>query len=75
MYGTYKETLTLSAEKTFTMFVESRQRLQSISVFPQLTSHDEVLENKESAKYLGITIDRHLSWNDQVSNIMSTITS
>ena len=64
-----KNKLTLSVEKTFTMFVGSRKRLQSISVFPQLTIHDKVLENKESAKYLGIIIDRHLSWNDQISDI------
>ena len=64
-----KNKLTLSVEKTFIMFVGSRQRLQSISVFPQLTIYDKVLENKESAKYLGIIIDRHLSWNDQISDI------
>ena len=64
-----KNKLTLSVEKTFIMFVGSRQRLQSISVFPQLTIHDKILENKESAKYLGIIMDRHLSWNDQISDI------
>ena len=59
--------LTLSVEKTFTMYVGTRQRLQQISTYPELKINNQLLKIKNSAAYLGLIIDKHLTWNEHIS--------
>ena len=41
----------------------------------QYTLHDQVLEATDTAKYLGVTISKDLSWNDHTSSITSKANS
>ena len=41
----------------------------------QYTLHDQVLEATDTAKYLGVTISKDLSWNDHISSILSKANS
>ena len=36
---------------------------------PQYTLHDQVLESTNTAKYLGVTLSKDLSWNEHISSI------
>ena len=41
----------------------------------QYTLHDQVLEATDTAKYLGVTISKDLSWNGHISSILSKANS
>ena len=41
----------------------------------QYTLHDQVLEATDTAKYIGVTISKDLSWNDHISSILSKANS
>ena len=41
----------------------------------QYTLHDQVLEATDTAKYLGVTISKDLSWYDHISSIISKANS
>ena len=57
----HKNKLSISIEKTFTMFVGSKQRLGRIGEMPKMYLQGQLLANKTSAKYLGLIIDQHLT--------------
>ena len=61
-----KKKLSTSIEKTFTMFVGSKQRLYPIGEMTKMYLQGQLLANKTSAKYLGLIIDQHLTWDDCV---------
>ena len=41
----------------------------------QYTLHDQVFEATDTAKYLGVTISKDLSWNDHISSLTSKANS
>ena len=61
--------LSLSVEKTFTMFVGSKHRLEQIDTYPVLLLNDQVLQRKEEATYLGLIIDNRLTWDAHIDNL------
>ena len=67
----HKNKLSISIEKTFTMFVGSKQRLGRIGEMPKMYLQGQLLANKTSAKYLGLIIDQ-ITWDDHVSDLSSS---
>ena len=61
--------LSLSVEKTFTMFVGSKHRLEQIDTYPVLLLNDQLLQRKEEATYLGLIIDNCLTWDAHIDNL------
>ena len=51
------------------MFVRSKQRLGRIGEMPKMYLQGQLLANKTSAKYPGLIIDQHLTWDDHVSDL------
>ena len=56
------------------MFVGSKQCLSRIGEMPKMYLQGHLLANKTSAnktsaKYLGLIIDQHLTWDDHVSDL------
>ena len=64
--------LTLSTEKScFVIFKNQRSKLNQI---PSVLSFGEnTIKREMSVKYLGVTLDENLSWNEHVQNICNSL--
>ena len=69
--------LTLNIKKSnFVIFRPYQKKLTfsvRIKIFDNVIGENLYLENKEYVKYLGILIDRHLSWKYQIDYISTKI--
>ncbi len=62
---------TPNKKKTEYMIVGSRQRISNILTDPIIKLGDSKIERVNKSKTLGVIIDEHLSWNDQIQNIVT----
>ena len=69
--------LSLNVSKTQAMLIGSRAKLQNISngdgISSKFVIDDEVVPMINEAKYLGIQIDKTLSWKEHINTIASKI--
>ena len=69
--------LSLNVSKTQAMLIGSRAKLQNISngadIRPKFIIDDEVVPMINEAKYLGIQIEKTLSWKEHINIIASKI--
>ena len=63
--------LTLNKEKTEYMIIGSRQWLVKSNTDPTITIGEANIKRVEQTKTLGIIVDEHLSWKNQISNIIA----
>ena len=64
----------LHPNKTKYMIITSRQKRQNIPIsLPQLHIGNDILEEVETHKVLGLTIDNNLSWGPHVSNLCKKV--
>ena len=63
--------LTLNKKKTEYMIVGSRQRISNILTDPIVKLGDSTIKRVDKSKTLGVIVDEHLSWNDQIQSIVS----
>ena len=63
-----KNKLTISVEKSFVMYVASKQRLGQLTVLPKFKAKNQFLDLRDSATYLGMIIDQNLSWEEHISH-------
>ena len=61
--------LKLNSAKTFVMLTCTRQRVRAQRV--KLVVDDRLIEQVSTAKYLGVKIDSHLSWEQHIDFIVS----
>ena len=61
--------LSLNVVKTVSMNILSRQKHQKILGALDLKIRDTNIQNVKETKYLGVQIDRHLSWKYHVDTI------
>ena len=66
--------LTLNKEKTEYMIIGSRQRLVKSNTDPTITIGGANIKRVKQTKTLGIIVDEHLSWKNQLSNIIAKVT-
>ena len=55
------------------MYIGTKQLLTKNTPFPTLYFESEAITVKESATYLGLTFDQHLTWNEHVTNLCSKL--
>ena len=66
--------LFLNTDKTKVMLVGTNARISNANVDDfRVTINDNVLENVESFKCLGVIVDNELKWHDQVNDVMRKI--
>ena len=65
--------LTLNKQKTEYMIIGSRQRISNIITDPKIELGESVIKRVNKSKTLGIIIDEHLSWNDQIQNVVTKV--
>ena len=65
--------LTLSKQKTEYMIIGSRQRISHITTDPKIELGESVIKRVNKSKTLGIIIDEHLSWSDQIQNVVTKV--
>ena len=65
--------LTLKKQKTECMIIGSRQRISNIITGPKIELGGSVIKRVNKSKTLGIIIDEHLSWNDQIQNVVTKV--
>ena len=53
------------------MIVGSRQRISNILTDPIVKLGDSTIKRVNKSKTLGVIVDEHLSWNDQIQSIVS----
>ena len=63
--------LSLNISKTHIMHFQTTRR--NVNLPQNIVIDDIPLDIKECVKFLGITIDRHLSWRQHVNNVSSSI--
>ena len=63
--------LTLNKKKTEYMIVGSRQRISNILTDPIVKLGDSTIKRVNKSKTLGVIVDEHLLWNDQIQSIVS----
>ena len=63
--------LTLNKKKTEYMIVGSRQRISNILTDHIVKFGDSTIKRVNKSKTLGVIVDEHLSWNDQIQSIVS----
>ena len=51
------------------MFIGSRKRLDTIENNPHISVNDVPLPYMDQCKYLGVTLDKHLSWDIHIYNL------
>ena len=64
---------TLNKQKTEYMIIGSRQRISNIVNDPKIELGESVIKRVNESKTLGIVIDEHLSWNDQIQNVVTKV--
>ena len=65
--------LTVNIDKSCAITIGTQQRLKNQSDELTISIGDENLSMVETIKYLGVTIDDKLSWNQHVSNLCSKL--
>ena len=65
--------LTLNLTKTKHIIFQPRQKLNSNLHLPIIVLAGQPLNHSSSVKYLGLTIDCHLSWHDHIEYTCSKI--
>ena len=65
----------INCNKTKCMVIGTRQRLASRNIEPIFLINGETLQNSNCEKLLGVKIDNHLSWNSQIDQVCSNISS
>ena len=63
----------LNAAKTKTILFGSKRKIQNDTIV--IRYNNEMLESVDSIKYLGVTIDKHLTWSLHVQNIVKKVSS
>ena len=61
--------------KTEFMLIESRQKLNSLSVLPDLEINGTQLNRVDFTKSLGVLIDENLTWSNHINAISKKISS
>ena len=65
--------------KTQSLMISGRKRLNDIEkvggVKPLFTVGDETVSIVKQAKYLGVMVDQHLNWKEQISTIKKKVSS
>ena len=64
-----KNKLTISVEKSFVMYVASKQRLGQLTVLPKFKAKNQFLHLRDGSTYLGMIIDQNLSWEEHISHL------
>ena len=67
--------LTLNMTKTEFMLIGSRQKLNSLSVLPDLEINGTQLNRVDFTKSLGVLIDENLTWSNHINAISKKISS
>ena len=67
--------LTLNRTKTEFMLIGSRQKLNSLSVLPDLEINGTQLNRVDFTKSLGVLIDENLTWSNHINAISKKISS
>ena len=62
-----------NAAKTKTIFFGSRRKIHNDTIC--IRYNNQLLESVENIKYLGVTIDKHLTWSVHVQNIIKKVSS
>ena len=65
--------LALNKQKTEYMIIGSQQCISNIITDPKIELGESVIKRVNKSKTLGIIIDEHLSWNDQIQNVVSKV--
>ena len=69
--------LSLNVAKTHSLVVGSRKRLKDISddrvAKPSFVVGEENVSIVENIKYLGVIVDKHLSWDEQISAVTKKV--
>ncbi len=65
--------LTVNIDKSCVIPIGTRQRLSNMDHDFEISIDDEKLANVDNIKYLGVTIDKHLTWNTHISNLCKSI--
>ena len=68
----YANKLTLNLSKSKYLIFQPRQKL-NYNLLPPLTLAEQYLDYSFNAKYLGLIIDCHLSWHDNIEYTCSKI--
>ena len=61
--------LSINVNKTFAMLIGSRKRLDTIENIPHILVNNVPLPYMDQCKYLGVTLDKHLSWDIHIDNL------
>ena len=64
---------TLTKQKTEYMIIGSRQHISNIITDPKIELGESVIKRVNKCKTLGIIIDEHLSWKDQIQNVVTKV--
>ena len=70
-----KNRLVVNASKSSTMMVTTRQREASLSDNMELFLGEDKLQDVECCDYLGLKIDKNLSWNKYVNSLCNQLCS
>jgi len=62
--------LEFNASKTQMMLISNKMSI----AYPKIIMNNNILEYKDSIKYLGIIIDKRLNWNKHIENTISKAT-
>ena len=65
--------LTLNKQKTEYIIIGSRQRISNIITDPKIELGESVIKRINKSKTLRIISDEHLSWNDQIQNVVTKV--
>ena len=68
-----KNRLVVNASKSSTMMVTTRQREASLSDNMELFLGEDKLQDVECCDYLGLKIDKNLSWNKYVNSLSNQL--
>ena len=67
--------LTLNIAKVEFMLIGSRQRLGTFTSSPALVINRTLINQVSTSKYLGVTIDENLTWDDHIDKVAKKIAS
>ena len=63
----------LTLNKTEYIIIGSRQRISNILTDPKIELGESAIKRVNKSKTIGIVIDEHLSWNDQIQNVVTKV--